>query len=124
MLPGKGEIMRTVQVDAIITVARATIAAEKTTDANIRQLAELIGTTSAQAQTMDLPFYATQPAFDHLQVAMAAAFENRSAIVAAHQELGALAKKLGASPESFGDLWPCPEFPKGTIAPTRLRSAA
>jgi hypothetical protein len=116
--------MHTLQVDAIITVARATLAAELATDANLRQLAELVGTTSAQTAAINLPFYATQSAFEHLRTAMNAAFDNRSAIVAAHQEFGALARKLGASPEALGDLWPCPPFPKAVTAPAQLREAA
>ena len=37
----------------------------------------------------------------------------------------ALAQRLGASPESFGDLWPCPRFPTGaTEQAPRLRAAA
>jgi hypothetical protein len=113
-------------LDALSTVARATIAGEKATDATLRGLADLVSTTTAQAEAINLPPSATQPALDHLQTAITAAFDSRRAVVLAHHEFGVLARKLGASPEAFGDLWPCPQFPKSgdEAVPVILRRAA
>jgi len=113
-------------LDAITAVAHATIVGEKTTDATLRGLADLISTTTTQAEAINLPPSATQPALDYLRTAMMAAFDSRRAVVMAHQEFGVLARRLGASPEAFGDLWPCPPFPKnsGEIPPAVLRQVA
>ncbi|UYY57029.1 hypothetical protein [Sphingomonas sp. S2-65] len=97
---------------SIIAVAKAIIAGERGADTNIRNLADLVSVTAAETQRIELPPHATQAAFDQLQTAMDAAFETRKAIVAAHLQFGAIAAKLGATPTSWGDLWPCPPFPK------------
>ena len=96
---------------SIITVAQAIIAGEHGIDANIRTLANLVSVTTTEAERIALPPHTMQAAFDELQVAINAAFETRKAIVAAHRQFGAIAQKLGASPTSWGDLWPCPSFP-------------
>lgn len=96
---------------SIIAVAEAIIAGESGADTNIRNLANLVSVTATETQRIDLPPQATQAAFDQLQTAMHAAFEARKAIVAAHLHFGAIAAKLGATPTSWGDLWPCPKFP-------------
>lgn len=111
-------------LDAITLVAKATIAGERATDDALRNLADLVSMTTSQAQAIQLPPHATQPALDHLRTAMIAAFDSRRAVVMAHQEFGALARKLGASPEAFGDLWPCPTFPRGAAEPAPLLRAA
>lgn len=112
-------------LDAITIVARATIAGEQASDAALRNLADLVSATTTQAEAIQLPPHATQSTLDHLRTAMIAAFDSRRAVVMAHQELGALAQRLGALPESFGDLWPCPRFPTGaTEQAPRLRAAA
>lgn len=111
--------------DAITIVAKATIAGEHASDAALRNLADLVSATTSQAEAIQLPPHATQATLDHLRTAMIAAFDSRRAVVMAHQELGALAKRLGATAEDFGDLWPCPKFPTVEAElPVRLRAAA
>lgn len=109
---------------AIIAVAQAIIAGERDADANIRTLANLVSVTSTEAERIALPPHATQAAFDELQAAINAAFQARKAIVAAHLQFGAIAEKLGASPTSWGDLWPCPPFPTSASGGAGLRLAA
>jgi hypothetical protein len=102
---------KTQQLQAITTVAQATMAGERDIDTAIVTVANLISVTTEQATAIALPPYATQPALDELQAAINAALDTRKAVVKAHQALGRLAGDMGFTPRSLGDLWPCPKFP-------------
>lgn len=108
--------MSKLHLDAITSVAHATIAGEQGADGAIRSLASLVVVATNEAGRVGLPPHSTQPAFEHLRAAINSAFDARASVIAAHEEFGRIAGKLGATPQAFGDLWPCPKFPSGAAS--------
>lgn len=95
----------------INSVSGAVLTSEDRIDVGIGETARLIATTLDARRAVELPAYSIQTALDHMVEALTSQCASRRHIAAAHLEFGKTAAKLGFSPESVGDLWPCPQFP-------------
>jgi predicted nucleic acid-binding protein len=104
--------------EAIRTVAAAVLSSEKQLDDCILSALVLMSTTISTVEKEGLPRQSVQPAIDRIEAAVESLLTTRREIIATHQEYGKLAHGLGASPEAFGDFWPCPT---GALKPKRRR---
>jgi hypothetical protein len=111
---------------AVKHVANAVLTSETGIDSGITDTARLIVATLDARQDVAIPAHAVQPILDHVVHALNAQMETRRHIALAHLEAGKVAARLGATPTSYGDLWPCPQMPSSPTGSARpdLRVAA
>ncbi len=95
----------------INTVSSAVLTSEDRIDVGIGETARLIAAALDARRAVELPAYSIQAALDHMVEALTSQCDSRRHIAAAHREFGKTAAKLGFTPESVGDLWPCPTLP-------------
>lgn len=98
--------------DHVKVVSAAVLAGEDRIDNSLAATARLIADALDAHRHAGIPAYAVQPALDHMAEALRGQLESRRQIALAHVEFGKTASRLGATAEDYGDLWPCPQFPK------------
>ena len=93
-------------------VSAAVLAGEDRIDGSLAATARMIADALDAHRQVGMPAYAVQPALDHMEKALLGQFESRRQIAMAHFEFGKTASRMGVTVEDYGDLWPCPQFPK------------
>jgi hypothetical protein len=99
----------------IVAVAEATMNSEAQIDKALADTATLLAIAIEEHRKTGLPATEAQPAIERIGGAMHSLIDSRRHVITAHASFGLTAAKLGATPEAFGDWWPCPQPPKNGI---------
>jgi hypothetical protein len=97
--------------EQVKTVSAAVLASEGEIDDSLAATARMIAQALDAHRAVGIPAHVVQPALDHMGEAFLGQLESRRQIALAHLEFGRTAARLGATPEAYGDWWPCPQFP-------------